>query len=75
MGVMWLGLAAMATRAVFQLVGAASLPPTVGNILIPAGSLPFVGVYSYAVRRLSVWRAMRRVGSSGSTSSQALEIE
>jgi hypothetical protein len=46
----------LVTCAVFQLVGAPATP-TIGNILIPAGGLPSVGVYSYAVRRLSVWRA------------------
>ena len=43
----------MAARAVFQLVGAPA-SPTIGNILIPAGWLPFVGAYSYAVRRLTM---------------------
>ena len=46
-------IVAAAARAVFQLVGAPA-SPTLGNMLIPAGWLPFVGAYSYAVRRLSV---------------------
>ena len=54
-GVMLLGLVVMAAAAavmcaVFQLVGAPA-SPTIGNILIPAGWLPSVGAYSYAVRR------------------------
>ena len=47
------GLMLVAARAVFQLVGAAA-SPTIGNILIPAGWLPFVGAYSYAVRALKL---------------------
>ena len=55
---MLVGLAAAAvTCAVFQLVGAPATP-TIRNILIPAGGMPSVGVYSYAVRRPSVWLAM-----------------